>query len=111
MTKIDPSLLKIELKSVEEVGEFAENIFNTVREPLIALDKNLRVVKASRTFYDFFKVTSDETIGTLIYDLGNRQWNIPKLRELLEIILPEKTSFENYDVEHNFSTIGKRIMF
>src|ERR1035437_7331702 len=110
MAKIDPSLLKIKLKSAKEVGEFAENIINTVREPLIALDKDLRVVKASRLFYDFFKVTSDETIGKLIYNLGNNQWDIPKLRELLETILPEKTTFENFEVEHVFSTIGKRIM-
>ncbi|MGD1008346.1 MAG: ATP-binding protein, partial [Ignavibacteriaceae bacterium] len=96
--------------SADEVSEFAENLINTVREPLIALDKNLRVVKASRSFYEFFKVSSGETIGTLIYDLGNRQWDIPKLRELLETILPEKTTFDNYEVEHDFSTIGKRIM-
>jgi len=83
-------------------SEFAENIINTVREPLLVLDKELRVVKASRSFYDFFKVNSDETIGTLIYDLGNHQWNIPKLRELLETILPQKTTFDNYEVEHNF---------
>jgi PAS domain S-box-containing protein len=97
-------------KTADEVSEFAENLINTVREPLIALDKDLRVVKASRSFYDFFKVSSDDTIGTLIYDLGNHQWDIPKLRELLETILPEKTTFDNYEVEHDFSTIGTRIM-
>ena len=97
-------------KSADEVSELAENIFNTVREPLLLLDKELRVVKASRSFYDFFRVSSDETIGTLIYDLGNHQWDIPKLRELLETILPEKTTFDNYEVVHDFSTIGKRIM-
>ncbi|MCX6175552.1 MAG: PAS domain S-box protein [Ignavibacteriales bacterium] len=107
---IKPSLSKIKLKSADEVSEFAESVINTVREPLLLLDKDLRVVKASRSFYDFFKVSSDETIGTLIYDLGNHQWNIPKLRELLETILPEKTTFDNYEVEHDFSTIGKRIM-
>ena len=101
---------KIKLKSADEVSEFAENIINTVREPLLVLDKDLRVVKASHAFYDFFKVSSEEAIGTLIYDLGNRQWNIPKLRELLETILREKTSFDNYEVEHVFSSIGKRIM-
>ncbi|MCX6167716.1 MAG: ATP-binding protein [Ignavibacteriales bacterium] len=105
-----PALSKINLNSADEVSEFAENLINTVREPLLALDQELRVVKASRSFYDFFKVNADETIGTLIYDLGNQQWNIPKLRELLETILPEKTTFDNYEVEHDFSTIGKRIM-
>ena len=105
-----PFSSKNNLKSADEVSEFAENIINTVREPLIVLDQDLRVIKASRSFYDFFKVTSKETIGTLIYDLGNKQWNIPKLRELLETILPEETTFDDYEVEHDFSTIGKRTM-
>src|ERR1035437_10032832 len=106
----NPVPAKIKLKSAEEVSELAENIIDTMREPLLLLDKDLRVVKASRSFYDFFMVSSDETIGTLIYDLGNHLWNIPKLRELLETILPEKASFDNYEVEHDFATIGKRIM-
>ncbi len=97
-------------KDADEVSEFAENIINTIREPLLLLNKELEVVKASRSFYDFFKVKPEETIGKLIYELGNHQWNIPKLRELLETILPEKTSFENYEVEHVFTGIGKRTM-
>ena len=95
---------------LDEASKFAENLINTIHEPLIALDKELRVVKANLSFYNFFKVSPVETIGTLIYELGNGQWNIPKLRELLETILPEKTTFDNYEVEHDFTTIGKRIM-
>jgi PAS domain S-box-containing protein len=87
-----------------------ENIIDTIREPLLVLDKDLRVVIAGRSFYDFFKVTPEETVGQVIYDIGNRQWDIPKLRELLENILPEKTSFNNYKVEHDFTTIGRRVM-
>ncbi len=90
--------------------EYAESIINTVREPLIALDQDLRVVSVSRSFYDVFKVKSEETVGQLIYDLGNKQWDIPKLRELLETILPQKATFDNYEVEHDFATIGRRIM-
>jgi PAS domain S-box-containing protein len=97
-------------KSADEVSEFAENIINTVREPLLALDQELRVVKVSRSFYEFFKVRPKETVGQLIYDLGNKQWDIPKLRELLETILPQKASFDNYEVEHDFATIGRRTM-
>ena len=96
--------------SLDDALEYAENIIDTIREPLIVLDHDLRVVKASRSFYDFFKVKPEETMGQLIYDLGNRQWDIPKLRELLENILPQKTTFDNYEVKHNFTTIGKRIM-
>jgi PAS domain S-box-containing protein len=102
--------LEVIKKTADEVSQFAENIIDTVREPLLALDQDLRVVKASRSFYESFKVSSEETIGKLIYDLGNKQWDIPKLRELLETILPKKSEFDNYEVEHNFSTIGKRVM-
>jgi len=106
----NPPPLKIKLKSGDDNSQFAENIINTVREPLIVLDQELKIVTASRSFYSFFKVNPEETIGKLLYDLGNHQWDIPKLRELLETILPEKTTFDNYEVEHDFSTIGKRIM-
>jgi two-component system CheB/CheR fusion protein len=102
--------LEVIKKSADEVSEFAESVINTVREPLISLDKDLRVVTVSRSFYDVFKVKPEETVGQLIYDLGNKQWNIPKLRELLETILPKKTTFDNYEVEHDFSAIGRRIM-
>jgi PAS domain S-box-containing protein len=96
--------------SEDAAREYAESIINTVREPLIALDQDLRVVTASRSFYEVFKVNPEETVGQLIYDLGNKQWAIPKLRELLETILPEKATFDNYEVEHDFTTIGRRIM-
>jgi two-component system cell cycle sensor histidine kinase PleC len=96
--------------SADEASEFAESVINTVREPLISLDQELRVVTVSRSFYEFFKVKPEETVGHLIYDLGNKQWDIPKLRELLETILPQETTFDNYEVEHNFTAIGKRTM-
>lgn len=106
----DITLRKKTEELLVESSKFLENIIDTIREPLLALDQDLKVIKANRSFYDFFKVTSDETLGTLIYDLGNQQWDIPKLKELLETILPEKTTFDNFEVEHDFSTIGKRIM-
>ena len=102
--------LEVIKKSADEASEFAESVINTVREPLISLDQDLRVVTVSRSFYEFFKVKPEETVGQLIYDLGNKQWDIPRLRELLETILPQKTTFDNYEVEHNFAAIGRRIM-
>ena len=96
--------------AVEEARRYAESIIDTVREPLIALDQDLRVVSVSRSFYEVFKVKPEETVGQLIYDLGNKQWDIPKLRELLETILPQKTTFDNYEVEHDFASIGRRTM-
>jgi len=106
-TRKEPEVIK---QSADEAREYAESIINTVREPLIVLDQDLRVVTVSRSFYEFFKVKPEETVGQLIYDLGNKQWDIPRLRELLETILPQKTTFDNYEVEHNFSAIGRLIM-
>jgi len=97
-------------KTADEASELAESIINTVREPLISLNQDLRVVAVSRSFYEVFQVKPEETVGQLIYDLGNKQWDIPKLRELLETILPQQATFDNYEVEHDFATIGRRIM-
>ena len=94
----------------DQTHSLFEDIVETIREPLLVLDSDLKVISASRSFYDFFKVKLEDTVGQLIYDLGNKQWDILKLRELLETILPEKTSFDNYEVEHDFATIGKRTM-
>ncbi|MDP2854956.1 MAG: PAS domain S-box protein, partial [Smithellaceae bacterium] len=95
---------------LKESQEFAESVINTVREPLISLNQDLRVVSVSRSFCEFFKVKPEDTVGQLIYDLGNKQWDIPKLRELLENILPKKVTFDNYEVEHDFTGVGRRIM-
>ncbi|MHB1376399.1 MAG: PAS domain-containing sensor histidine kinase [Candidatus Humimicrobiaceae bacterium] len=97
-------------RTVTNSLEYSESIINTIREPLIILNQDLRVVSASRSFFEFFKVNPKETLGQLIYDLGNKQWDIPKLRELLENILPQQATFDNYEVEHDFTTIGRRIM-
>lgn len=87
-----------------------KGIVETIREPLLVLDRDLRVVTASRSFYEFFKVKPEETVGQFIYDLGDKQWDISKLRELLETILPQQTAFDNYEVEHDFVTIGRRTL-
>ena len=101
--------IKVEA-AVQQAREMAENVVETIREPLLVLDGNLNIVSANRAFYQFFKVTSAETVGLKIYDLGNRQWNIPALRELLETILPRDQFFDGYVVEHEFSNIGYRKM-
>jgi PAS domain-containing protein len=106
----DQSKIKQVLIKESSSLEYAESIINTVHEPLIVLNQDLRVVTASRSFYEFFKVNPEETVGQLIYDLGNKQWDIPKLRELLENILPQKTTFDNYEVEQDFAAIGRRVM-
>lgn len=88
----------------------ADSIVDTVREPLLVLSADLRVRKANRSFYRTFKVTPEETVGKLIYDLGNQQWDIPWLRKLLEEVLPKDTAFDDFEVEHVFPTIGRKFM-
>ena len=88
----------------------AENIVDTVREPLVVLDASMQIVSASRAFYQTFQVTPENIVGKSIYELGNHQWDIPKLRELLENILPRNQSFEGYAMEHDFPGIGQRKM-
>ena len=90
--------------------EIFNSILNSIREPLVVLDSDLKVVKANHSFYQTFNVKPKKTEGILIYDLGNRQWDIPRLRELLEDILPENSVFNDFEVEHNFETIGRKIM-
>jgi PAS domain S-box-containing protein len=96
--------------AVREALRYAENIVETVREPLVVLDIDLKILSANRSFYKTFKVIPDETIGNFIYDLGDRQWDIPRLRTLFEDILPKNTRFDNFEVEHDFPIIGRKIM-
>jgi len=93
-----------------EAAQYAENIIATVRVPLIVLDGDLRVMSANSFFYSTFQVTATETEGKLFYSLGNNQWNIPLLKKLLTEVLPEKKVVENYEMEHDFQKIGKKIM-
>jgi PAS domain S-box-containing protein len=95
---------------LEGVKEFAEKLIDSVRESLVVLGWDLRVRFANQSFYDCFSVTREETEGHLIYELGNGQWDIPELRQLLEDILPKENSFDDYEVKHTFPTIGERTM-
>ena len=109
--KIDGAVMMfIDVDTLRRAQEFAENIVETVREPLLVLDADLRVWRANRSFYQTFKVTAAETEKCLIYDLGNGQWNIPELRRLLEEILPRNNSFEDFLVEFDFGRIGRKSM-
>src|SRR6188508_1600619 len=96
-----------DLKAIET---YAQNIVDTVREPLLILDRSLRVHSANRAFYQTFHVSSDETENQLIYELGNGQWDIPDLRTLLEDIVPTSSVFDDFELEHAFPVIGRRVM-
>ncbi len=103
----------IENLTVEDVVviyAYAEAIVETVREPLIILDGNLRIKTANKAFFDEFKVEKEETYNKLIFELGNGQWDIPELKKLLKEILPKNSHFENFEVTHTFDDIGTKTM-
>ncbi len=106
----DVSLRKQLETAVQDEKEYAENIVESVREPLIVLSSALKILTANTSFYDTFKTTPQETIGQFIYDLGNQQWDIPELRVLFEKILPMSSVFNGYEVQHNFPGIGMKTM-
>lgn len=92
----------------EESWTYIKTVVDVIREPVIILDKQLRVLAANEAFYKLFQTKQEETEGKVIYKLGNGQWDIPSLKKLLEDILPKETFFKGYEVEHEFPTIGRR---
>ncbi len=99
--------VEAELKAIET---YAQDIVDTVREPLLIVDSDLRVSSANRAFYRTFEVSAEETENRLIYELGNGQWDIPALRTLLEDIIPASSVFNDFELEHDFPSIGRRVM-
>lgn len=104
---LDRKLVEQELNDAKI---YAESILETLHEPLLVLHPDLRVKSANPAFYGSFHVRPEKTIGRRIYDLGNGQWSIPGLRRLLENVLPDSNVFDNYEVEHDFEGIGRRVM-
>ncbi|QRN96465.1 PAS domain-containing protein [Archangium violaceum] len=110
MTLLGIDRLKHSLEESHQAREYAEALVETMREPFLVLDSHLRVVTASRSFYESFQVMEAHTVGMPIYQLGNGQWNIPQLRHLLEEVLPENTRLRDFLVEHDFEQLGHRRM-
>ena len=103
-------LMLVDIDAAKRGRDFAEAIVETVREPLVILNQNLKVIKANGAFYETFQASGPETEGHLIYDLGNGQWDIPRLRELLEGILPAHATFRDFEVTHVFEHVGRKVM-
>ncbi len=103
-------LVLVDINALKQALNYAEAVIDTVREPLVVLDEKLRVQRANRSFYEDFHVSPEETEDRFIYDLGNRQWDIPNLRTLLNEILPQNHDFQNFEVEHDFEALGRRTM-
>ena len=110
LTFSDITALKMSEAEARAARDYAEGIVDTVREPLVVLNGKFEVVSASHAFYQKFKVTAEETQGKTLFALGDRQWDIPRLRELLETVLPENKSFENFGISLDFPGIGHRAM-
>ena len=106
----DVTGLKRSEESAQAARTYAESIVETIREPILVLDAELRVVSANRAFYKTFKVSPQDTKNRLVYELGKGQWDIPRLRELLEDILPHNTKFDDFEVDFDFPIIGQRTM-
>jgi two-component system, chemotaxis family, CheB/CheR fusion protein len=102
--------LRRQRTELQAARDYAKNMIATIREPLLVLDDKLRIMSASHSFYETFQVTPAATEGQLLYEIGQRQWEIPSLRQLLEEILSKSTSFENFRVEHDFPTIGHKAL-
>ena len=98
------------LQLIEQIDTYAQDVVDTVREPLLILDGSLFVHSANRAFYQTFHVSPDETENRRIYELGNGQWDIPALRTLLEDIVPTSSVFNDFELEHEFPYIGRRVM-
>jgi two-component system, chemotaxis family, CheB/CheR fusion protein len=107
---LDIDALKRGMVELQHSHNYTQAIVETVREPLIVLDKNLRVSTANQSFYQMFQTTSPETEDHLIFELGNGQWNIPQLRLLLLEILPSHVQLRDFEVEHSFEQIGNKVM-
>ncbi len=109
ITAVNQELIGLN-EQVTEQRNFSEEIIKTVRESLVVLDEDLKVIIANNAFYETFEANEPETVGKLIYELGNKQWDIPELRSLLESILPEKESLVDFEMTHAFESIGERTM-
>ncbi|MDO8492806.1 MAG: CheR family methyltransferase [bacterium] len=110
ITLIDINEIKKAQAKLEQTLSYAQGILGTMREPLLVLDKNLKVMSANPAFYTTFSIAEKDTVGVLIYELTNRRWDTPKLREALEKILPQKSSFNDLEITFDFPNIGSKVM-
>jgi PAS domain-containing protein len=94
----------------EKSWTYIRTVVDVVREPILILDQDLRVMAANESFYRMFQVQVRDTENKIVYELGNGQWNIPALKKLLEDILPKNTFFKGFEVTHEFPFIGRKIM-
>ena len=110
LVQVDIDALKRSEERIQSALHHAQATIETVRQPMLVLNADFSVQSANRSFYDGFRVSPEETLGKVIFEMGNRRWDIPQLREQLEKILPEKSSFDDFEVDHDFERIGRRTL-
>lgn len=109
LSSVNQELLNLN-KNLSTARNFTQDILGTIREPWIVLDKKFTVKSASNAFFKIFHTRKEETENKLIFELGNNQWNIPELKNLMETILPQHSHISDFEVTHNFPVIGERTM-
>ncbi len=110
MLNENPQINSFGIDTREDLVINAIEIFDTIKQSLMVLNKDLTVVMANASFYKTFQVTRDTTEGMPIYEIGNGQWNIEKLKVLLEKIIPQNKAVDDYEVVHRFEHIGEKVM-
>jgi two-component system, chemotaxis family, CheB/CheR fusion protein len=102
--------LQMRNEQLMEIQEYSEAVFTTIREGLLILDKNFRIKNANACFYKMFRLTEEEIQGKLIYEIDNKQWNIPRLTELLEDVIPRNSQVQDFEVVHHFQKAGDKVL-
>jgi two-component system CheB/CheR fusion protein len=110
LTFTDITGIKQAQETAQSARDYSECIVDTITQPLIVMNGRLEVVSANRSFYKAFRVTPQDTVGRYFHEIGERQWNIPSLRTLLDDIFKHDTTFEKVEVDHDFPTIGRKKM-
>lgn len=113
LNQVSKNVLKritIYTTTIEEARKYAEDVVNTVQYPLVLLDSELKITSANLSFYKTFKVESNKTVGKTLFEIGDQQWDIPELRNLLEDVKKKELFLNNFEVEQNFPKIGHKIM-
>ena len=102
--------LQVRNEQLAEAYEYAEAVFETIREAILVLDKDLRVKSANKSFYKIFGMREEDCEGMLIYELAGRRWDIPQLRYLLNELLPQNSQYQGFEITHTFPVVGEKIM-
>jgi two-component system CheB/CheR fusion protein len=110
LTFVDTNRSKQAELAAQQSRAYAESIVATIREPLLVLDAELRVVSANAAFYRIFALSPQEVEREVVYELDHGEWNMPGLRQLLEDILPKNSAFEGFEVEHDFPGLGRKVL-